>query len=180
MRCKPLLVRLPIAVILFAAAASMATAGPVVVNATVTPLGPLFHYDYSITNNTGDDLLIVDITVPKDPSLVSGLTAPSGFQAAFDSGLGLVSFLEDSSFFTASPIEGLAFDSPNSPAASSFDATVFNAALGLYTVPGPTVSPVVVPEPGYAPVLAVLALAFSMFLLSGRKAPGAGDNPRGI
>ncbi len=130
-----------------------AAAAEVVVAPTVTPISGGFEYAYTITNNTPDDSFLVDIPVPADPLAITNLTAPSGFKAAFDSGLGLVSFLEDTSFFTSTPQSGFFFDRPEGPGQVTFQATVVNLDSGdLYTVSGATTAPV--PEPAY------LALSF--------------------
>jgi len=134
-------------ILIFLATSVFATAAQVVVAPTVTPIAGGFEYAYTITNNTPDDAFIVDIPVPADPLAITDLTAPSGFTAAFDSGLGLVSFLEDTSFFTSTPQSGFFFDSPDAPGSVTFQATVLNLDTGLYTVSGPTMAPV--PEPAY-------------------------------
>lgn len=170
MRFRPQFGRLLSAAVVLFATSAIAAAAPITVNATVPPLGSLFHYDYSITNDTPDDAFIIDVTVPMSLTAVTNLIAPLGFQIAFDSGLGLVSFIEDSSFFTPIPTLGFSFDSPLGPAASIFNATVFSAASGIYNVNGPTESPAAVPEPGAAPMLAILALALPVLLRRRRNA----------
>ena len=165
---------------LLAATSLVATADPIVVSATVTTAGPLYHYAYVITNNTADDLILVDIPVPMDPMAVFDIVAPAGFTNAFDSGLGLVSFLEDSSFFTASPTGGFSFDSPDGPAASIFDGTLLGGG-GLYDLKGPTTSPAMVPEPGYALVCAIALGALAALLHRRRKMRALfdGETPTG-
>ena len=135
-------------IVLFLATSVFATADSVVVAPTVTPITGGYEYAYIITNNTADDPFIIDIPVPADPMAVFDLTAPSGFTSAFDSGLGLVSFLENTSDFTSTPQGGFFFDSPDAPGAVMFQATVLSATTGgLYTISGPTLAPV--PEPAY-------------------------------
>src|SRR5215467_13093227 len=82
----------------------------IIVTANVTPNGGLFQYDYSIANQTADDLPVLDIAVT--PHITIGdLTAPTGFETAYDSGLGLVSFLENTASFGSTPLSGFMFDS---------------------------------------------------------------------
>jgi hypothetical protein len=137
------------AIVLLFATAIFAAADPVVVAPTVTPTAGGYEYAFTITNNTPDDPFIIDIPVPADPAAISDLTAPLGFRAAFDSGLGLVSFLEDSSNFTSTPQSGFSFDSSIAPGVVPFQATVLSSTSGdLYTISGPTMAPV--PEPAHA------------------------------
>ena len=139
-------------------ASSIAGATTVTVTPTVTHVGSLYKYAYSIVNDTPDDSFLIDIPVPKDPDAVLDLTAPAGFETAFDSGLGLVSFLENTSMFGSTPAAGFSFESPDAPGAVDFDATLLSSSSGsLYTLAGPTVAPV--PEPAQAlPVVLFAAL----------------------
>ena len=175
MRFRPQFGRLLCAAVVLFTASAIATAAPIAVNATVTSLGSLFHYEYSITNNTLDDVFIIDVTTPKSLTAVTDLKAPMGFQIAFDSGLGLVSFIEDSSHFAAIPTLGFSFDSPFAPVASVFNATVVNGTSVVYNLTGPTESPAAVPEPGTAPILAILALALPVLLRRRRNASNSSD-----
>jgi hypothetical protein len=135
-------------IVLFLAASVFATADSVVVTPTVTSIAGGYEYSYTITNNTPDDPFVIDIPVPADPAAVFDLTVPSGFKSAFDSGLGLVSFVEDSSYFTSTPQSGFSFDSPVAPGSVMFQATVLSSSTAsLYTISGPTLAPV--PEPAY-------------------------------
>jgi hypothetical protein len=153
-----MLARSALAIAFATLTSSLATAGTVIVNPTVTGSAGSFLYSYTITNNTPDDPFVIDIPVPNRPSAVTNLIAPSGFKAAFDSGLGLVSFLEDSLFFTSAPVSGFSFTSPYGPGSVLFQATTLSSSSGnVYTISGPTMAPV--PEPGYVAILAVLALA---------------------
>ena len=56
----------------------------VIVTANVTPNGGLFQYDYSIANQTANDLSVLDIAVTPDIT-IGDLTAPTGFETAYDS-----------------------------------------------------------------------------------------------
>ncbi len=127
------------------------TEGTITVTDVVTPIGPLFQYDYTVADGTGQ-LAVLDIGVtPGIP--ISGLTGPGGpadFEAAYDSVLGLVSFLENGAAFTASPEPGFIFDSPVAPGAGTFGVTLFDGNTGSGKVQGP-----VVPEPSLLPLCAL-------------------------
>lgn len=128
----------------------------ITVTPTVTPEGSLYEYDYSIINNSGDDMPVLDIAVAPG-TVILDLTAAPGFEDAYDPVLGLVSFLENTSVFVPTAISGFIFESPLAPGATTFDATLLDANFNVSTVGGPTVGPVAAstPEPGYFPLLAV-------------------------
>jgi hypothetical protein len=128
-------------------------AGPITVTSIVTPLGPLFQYNYTITNNSGDDLEVLDIAVTPGIS-ITGLTATPGFTDAYDPVLGLVSFLEDTSTFGPTPISGFIFDSSLAPKPTTFNGTLLDANFNLVNTGGNTTGPVA-PEPGYLLLLIV-------------------------
>ena len=152
-------------IVLLLATSLFATADSIVVAPTVTPIAGGYEYSYTITNNTPDDPFLIDIPVPTDPTAISGLTAPAGFTSAFDSGLGLVSFLEDSSNFTATPESGFSFDSPDAPGAVSFQATVLSSTTGgIYTISGPTIAPTPTPEPAYLSLWLLLPVFACLFM----------------
>jgi hypothetical protein len=152
-------------ILIFLATSVFATADQIVVAPTVTPIAGGYKYAYTITNNTPDDPFILDIPVPADPLAITDLTAPTGFTASFDSGLGLVSFLENTDFFTSTPTSGFFFDSPDKPSSVTFQATVLSASTGdIYTISGPTMAPV--PEPAYLS-LCVLPLFAVLLILTG-------------
>ncbi len=134
----------------------------VTVSPTVTSSGGLFTYNYAVTNNTRLDLVLVTIPTISGPGSVLNLTAPAGFLASFDPGLGLVDFIEDTQAFTAGrTFSGFRFDSPFGPVASQF--TALNVQGGATR--GPTLAPV--PEPG---TLALgLTLAPGLILVSLRR-----------
>jgi hypothetical protein len=125
--------------------------GTITVTDVVTPIGPLFQYDYTIADGTGE-LAVLDIAVTPGIA-ISGLTGPGGpadFETAYDSVLGLVSFIENNSVFSAAPESGFIFDSPVAPGASAFDVTLFDGTTGSGSVQGP-----VVPEPSALPLCAL-------------------------
>jgi hypothetical protein len=117
--------------------------GVITVTSSVNPVGPLFQYNYTVSDGTGQ-LAVLDIAVTPGIA-ISGLTAPggsAGFLTAYDSVLGLVSFLENNSVFTSSPESGFIFYSPVAPNASTFGVTLFDGTTGS----GHVQAPVVVPE----------------------------------
>ena len=147
--------QLLLGVFLIAASPVLALAS-LTVSPTVTPNAGLFTYSYSVANNTPDDPFVIDIPVPKGNAITS-LMAPAGFISAYDSGLGLVSFLEDSSLFTSTPTSGFSFVSPTGPGSAMFAATTLSSStFNLYTISGQTMAPVAAtatPEPGYIGLL---------------------------
>jgi hypothetical protein len=150
-------------------ASVLANAATITVTPDVTLSNGLYHYAYSITNNTPDDAFLIDIPVAASPSSIENLTAPSGFMAAFDSGLGLVSFLENSSVFSSTPESGFSFDSLEGPGSVLFEASVFSNSTSLiYTVSGATLAPV--PEPRWLPALGLLAPLCLLVFGRGRQA----------
>jgi PEP-CTERM motif-containing protein len=125
--------------------------GTITVTDVVTPIGPLFQYDYTIADGTGQ-LAVLDIAVTPGIT-ISGLTGPGGpadFETAYDSVLGLVSFVENNSVFSATPESGFIFDTSVPPGASTFDVTLFDGTTGSGSVEGP-----VVPEPSTLPLCAL-------------------------
>ena len=119
-----------------------------IVDATVSPILGGFHFGYSITNNESVDVAIVSIVGPVgDPLIGPTLTAPNGFLASYDSGLGFIDFLENtSSFLSGTTTSGFGFDSASPPGPTTFSAlTVTGGRLeGLTEAP----VGVPVPEPG--------------------------------
>lgn len=134
---------------------------------TVTPTTTfddgLFHYDYTISNNTTNDFLLVTLDVAAQPNTIQNLSTPDGFIGIFDAGLGLLDFGgEDSPGFTAeSTFTGFEFDSPFQPRVSSFTALRLDANENPVTFTGRTSAPTAVPEPS---MLAGLALAPTILL----------------
>ena len=156
-------------------AIAMAHADSVDVTVDVTPVsGGLFQYDYTIADPTGD-LFDLDIAVTPG-TMITGLTAPGGdsptsaFNTAYDSVLGLVSFIQNLGFFTATPESGFQFDSPTGPGDTTFTA---NLALdGITVQTGDTQGPVAsaTPEPSS---LALCVIAGAAVVLGRKKALAA-------
>ena len=98
-------------------------AADVVVEAQVTAVGGEFLYSYMVTNNTDMELVIITIEVPSDPTAVMNLSAPTGFSASFDSGLGVVDFVMDTSMFSGmSTVGSFTFESPFGAGSANFTA----------------------------------------------------------
>ena len=97
----------------------------------------VYHYNYTITNTSADDLFDVSIHVQPGADQVFSLGAPVGFTVAYDSGLGLVDFVEDTStFVNGTPISGFTYDSLLAPAISTFDANFAPVSGGIVTTSG--------------------------------------------
>lgn len=135
---------------------SIVRAEPVMVNATVTPSGSLFRYNYSVTNSASFDISAITINVLSLPNAVQNLIAPTGFNIFFDSGLGVVNFVENTRTFTAgTTVSGFQFDSPFAPQVSSFTALGLDASQNPIIFTGTTLAPAAaVPEPTTLALLA--------------------------
>ena len=159
---KRLLVRSTCGFALLALASSFASGGTISVASTVTGGPGAYLYAYTVTNTTPDDPFVIDIPVLKLPAFVTNLIAPTGFKIAFDSGLGLVSFIEDTKFFTSTPVSGFSFRSIGGPGNVLFAATTLSSTSGnVFTVSGPTQAPV--PEPGYLLLVGIGLSAGAIF-----------------
>ena len=126
-----------------------------VVNETITSVGSLFQYNYTVANKTPNDVLILTLgNIPTGPNAVQNLAFPTGFQGAYDSGLNLVSFLPDlgssSTFAAGTTLSGFSFQSPFAPIGTTF--STFDAN-------GNSVSGSAVPEPGVISLAVGLALS---------------------
>jgi len=142
-----------------------AHASTVDVSVDVTPIsGGLFQYDYTIADGTGE-LFDLDIAVTPG-TVITGLTAPGGdsmsspFNTAYDSVLGLVSFIQNQGFFTATPESGFIFDSPTGPGATTFTANLAtDTGIGVQT--GSTTGPIAAaaPEPSSLAICGIAGAA---------------------
>lgn len=129
-------------------ASSVPAQAALILDATITGPSPHFHYEYSVENTGPEEIVIVSIVgVPLgDPDIGPSLTAPAGFLASYDSGLGIVDFLADAGLFAAgTTVSGFSFDSFAPPGAVTFTAL---GSLGE-TFAGATEGPVgaAIPEP---------------------------------
>lgn len=135
----------------------------------VTQSGGLYHYDYTVINTSPADVLFIDIPVIPDPTAVQNPSAPAGYGISFNSGLGLVSFLEDTDpllnpqFFGSTPVSGFTYDSPFAPTATTFTAYTLDPNGNLVPVTG-TVVGTVVPEPSALLAYAVCAVTGALLL----------------
>lgn len=127
--------------------------GSLVVSANVTPLSGSYRYEFTITNtlltSPDDDVVVISIVdAPMgDPLIGPSLETPPGFLALYDSGLGIVDFLEDTSNFAAgTTTSGFRFESLAAPG-SGFFSTFEAFTVGGDFLTG-NVQTQVVPEPG--------------------------------
>ncbi|OHB74976.1 MAG: hypothetical protein A2W31_11925 [Planctomycetes bacterium RBG_16_64_10] len=136
-----------------------ASRASLLVEATVTPLVGSFQYDFSIENTGPDDVVIVSIVDAPlaDPIIDPTLVTPVGFFGSYDSGLGVVDFLEDTELFAAGTTTGgFSFQSLSGPS-NSF--TVFEALTPLGGFITGSVNQTVVPEPAALTICCALGLA---------------------
>jgi hypothetical protein len=104
-----------------------------IVEGTVSPAGGgLFHYEFTVTNDTPDDVILVSLVDGplNDLDLDASLVAPPDYLASYDPGLGIVDFLEASALFAAfGSVGGFAFDTSAGPESGFF--TTFEAFTAL-------------------------------------------------
>lgn len=143
----------------------------VAVTPTVTFSSGLYTYDYSVTNNTMETLAITTFDVRPLADAVMMPSAPLGFDIAFDSGLGLVSFFEDTdpatldTFAPGSTVSGFMFTSPYQPTVSNFEALDING-MSFF---GTTLAPANVPEPGTVALAITLSLGMTGLIRTRRR-----------
>jgi len=136
--------------------------GLVHAQALITPTVTLlsngaYHYNYSITNISADDLFDVDIQVLGGPGVVFNVGTPTGFTSLYDYGLGLVSYTEDTGVFsTNTAVTGFVYDSFKAPKLSSFTANQTPASGGIITTSGATLA--AVPEPGSLALMGAISV----------------------
>lgn len=130
-------------------AAAPGASAQVSILSTYQVQGALYHYEFRVLNLTPDTLAIVTLNGVPDLLDVQNLLAPTGFDAAYDPGLALMSFLEDADpgtepTFAPGTLQGIfTFDSAQRIDTFQFEAldTGGNAHIGSF---GPTAAP----EPG--------------------------------
>ena len=130
-----------------ACALALPAQAQVSVSETLTRAGSLFQYNYVVANNTPDDIFILTLgNLPVGPNAVQNLAFPAGFQATYDSGLNLVSFLPDlgsnSVFGAGITTGGFSFQSPYLPVGTTFDTLSLAGEI----------TGAVTPEPGAFPL----------------------------
>jgi hypothetical protein len=142
--------------------AALSANGQLFVSATVTPVGPLFHYEISVQNLTAEDVVLVTLSPAPlaDPNINPSLQAPVGFEASYDAGLGLVDLVSDTlSFGIGTTVNGFSFDSVASPEVSF---TNFEALGELGALFAGEAEFTVVPEPQtWAAALALAGFALA-------------------
>ena len=146
---------------------TQAAQAQVTVTPTVTQNGSLFHYDYRIMNGVTDDLSIITLEgLPMQNDAVKNLMVPNGFVGSFDSGLGLLSFLEGTQAFSVNTtFSGFGFDSLFGPVDGTFSALDINGT----EFRGNTLIAAAVPEPGTVSLLCGVVTG-AVFALRRRRA----------
>lgn len=145
--------------------------GTVSITPTVTGGGSaLFHYSYTVTNNTSTELAIVSFQ-SLFGSAVTNTAAPAGFFTSYDSGNGFISFAPDQSgtgsFAPNSTVGAFTFDSPFAATAVPFSAM----DIGGTEITGTTLAPA--PEPGVLAPLAIGALGLGLLGVRARRRASA-------
>jgi hypothetical protein len=149
------------------------------VQATAQDQGAFFSYDFTVVNDDPlADLFLVTLTdAPFADALIPGsLTAPAGFIASYDGGLGLLDFLADTAIVFPPGDTGLfSFLSTAGPTASfnafeahtlsSFPTPAVTGEVDITVIPGQQV-----PEPG---ALALLGLGLGLLGAGRRSRAGA-------
>lgn len=135
-----------------------------IVQVLVTPAGGAFAYEVTVDNQLADDVVLVALVdAPAADALLSAsLTAPVGYLATYDSGLGIVSFLEGTALFpTGVAVGGFSFTSAAAPGPGVFESFEALTSLGV-PVTG-DLQMTLVPEPaGLLPLgIGILALGRS-------------------
>lgn len=133
----------------------------VLISGTVRPLGGAYQYAISIENTGPEDLALVTLVDAPlaDPLMGPSLTAPAGFMASYDGGLGVLDFLGAVTDFLAGTQTGpFRFESLAGP------GSAFASFESLDVTGQPTRGPVsltVIPEP------AMVGTALAWGLLGG-------------
>ncbi len=139
------------------------------VDLSATPLsGGSYAYNASVSNTGPKDVAIVSlIDAPlNDPQIAPSLTAPAGFSANYDPGLGFLDFLADASFAAGTTVGGFSFESLIAPmtAFNLFEALTVDGDLisGRVRYPGTNV-----PDTGSS--LATLAIGLAVVGVARRR-----------
>lgn len=155
---------------LFSAGAARAQ---VTVTPTITRSGALYNYNYSVTNFTPNDLLVVNLNnLPKVAGALTNFSAPAGFQiTSYDPGVGIESFVADSQTFTPGlTFTGFSFSSLFAPGTVPFDAEDIVGGM----TNGTTLAPV--PEAGTEVSLGAGVLLLTLCAVRRRRAARVGTH----
>lgn len=140
--------------------------GTVSVTPTVTGGGALFHYSYTVTNATAEELAIVSFPTLGNAA-VTNTAAPAGFFTSYDSGNGFISFAPDQSgtgmFAAGSTVGAFTFDSPFGAVPTQFSALDVSGN----EITGTTLAPA--PEPSALATLTAGGLALGLCAVRARR-----------
>ena len=117
----------------------------VFVTSTATFTGSAFHYAYTVTNVSPDDLFVVNLNgLPAVQGALFNFSAPDGFTmtSPYDYNVGIESFEANSSFTSGSTTSGFSFDSTFAPSTVAFDTVSGAATPYTGTTLGPAGAPV--------------------------------------
>jgi hypothetical protein len=111
----------------------------------------LWAFNFSVSIPGTDDFSIISVTdAPAGDGLIaSTLTAPADFAASYDSGLGILDFIEGTQPFMAGSVtDGFTFQTTANPFAffTTFEALTVNGGFATGSIVG-TVNPI--PEPAH-------------------------------
>ena len=132
-----------------------AAAADVIVQANVTPLGSQFRYDYTLTNvSAADNLILLSLTRP-GPSSITDISAPSGWDSS-NLDAAYVDFIAQGSGLApgSGPLAGFGY---TSAVRNPVDFQAFDASGNLYE--GSVIGASAIPEPGTFVLLGFAALA---------------------
>ena len=93
--------------------AGPAAEASLLVSDTVTPSGGGSHHELTVTNTGPADVVLVSIldSPIADALIDTSLTAPLGFLALYDAGLGIIDLVEGTALFAVgTSVDGFAFD----------------------------------------------------------------------
>lgn len=138
--------------------------------------GGVFRYAFTIQNQGPLDVAIVSLSDAPiaDPIIDGSLAWPAGFFASYDSGLGFLDFLEDTTpFMPGLPVSGFSLDSGSPPftAFLSFESIDVNGGIMTGTATMRVIDgdgTGVIPEPGRAPLGLASLLACLLVRRRGR------------
>ncbi len=143
---------------------SQASRADLVLTPNITSSGGVYTYDYNIMNDTSSDLALVNLYVPMGQDQIWNVMTPSGFQGVYDSGLGIVTFLSDSSTISSGfQGDGFSFQSNDAPGTINTSALTINGQSLVGSTAGP------VPEPGSLAAMTAMSSILGLSLLRTRR-----------